>query len=153
MSTVLTDFALSMIVSVPTSRRPIEFGSTLYFFIKDETTGEEYVRNGVDRSGQEGRLFRSAGAAGEMKERFAGSVVEKESQRRMDSETNRPVRSRGTNDGRAHQTLIRDIQARWLDVRTIQRKRVDVLPVVSEDHVFLAKANGVFSSRDSIKLL
>ena len=37
--------------------------------------------------------------------------------------------------------------------RTIERKRVDVLPVVSEDHVFLAKANGVFSSRNSIKLL
>jgi len=37
--------------------------------------------------------------------------------------------------------------------RTIQRKRVDVFPVVSEDHVFLAKANSVFSSRNTIKLL
>lgn len=35
---VLVDFDLSMIVSVPTSRRPIERGSMLYFFKRFETT-------------------------------------------------------------------------------------------------------------------
>lgn len=38
MRTVLTDFDLSMIVSVPTSRRPIDFGSMLYFSRRLETT-------------------------------------------------------------------------------------------------------------------
>src|SRR5258706_11586486 len=98
MSTVLTDFALSIIVSVPTSRRPIDFGSTLYFFIKDETTGEEYVRNGVDRSGQEGRQIRSAGAAGATKERSVESAVEKEYRRRMGIETNRQDPSLGPDE-------------------------------------------------------
>ena len=39
------------------------------------------------------------------------------------------------------------------DGRTVEREGVNVLPVVSEDHVFLAKANGVFPSRDAIELL
>ena len=41
MRTVLTDLDLSMIVSVPTSRRPTDVGSTLYLRIKLETTNEE----------------------------------------------------------------------------------------------------------------
>jgi hypothetical protein len=34
---------------------------------------------------------------------------------------------------------------------TIQGKGVDVLTVVSEDHVFLTKPDGVFALRDTIK--
>jgi hypothetical protein len=40
MSTVLTDLDLSMIVSVPTSRRPIERGSMLYFSSKFATAAK-----------------------------------------------------------------------------------------------------------------
>lgn len=37
--------------------------------------------------------------------------------------------------------------------RTVQGEGVDILPVVSEDHKLLAKANGIFPSRDTIELL
>jgi len=65
------------------------------------------MRSRVDKNGQEGRVFRSAGATGAMKERFVESVVETETDGGWLSETNprnRLVRSRGTNDGRVHQT-------------------------------------------------
>jgi hypothetical protein len=39
MRRVLVAFDLSMMVSVPTSRRPIELGSIEYFLRSDETTG------------------------------------------------------------------------------------------------------------------
>ena len=50
-------------------------------------------------------------------------------------------------------SILADVLERGGGRRTIERKSVDVFPVVSEDHVFLAKANGVFSSRNTIKLL
>jgi hypothetical protein len=40
----------------------------------------------------------------------------------------------------------------WVQGLTIQGKGVDVLTVVSEDHVFLTKPNGVFALRDTIEL-
>jgi len=39
------------------------------------------------------------------------------------------------------------------DGRTVEREGVNVLPVVSKDHIFLAKANGVFSSGGTIESL
>ena len=44
MSVVLTDLDLSMIVSVPTSIRPIDLGSMLYFSRRPETANEEEVK-------------------------------------------------------------------------------------------------------------
>ena len=89
MRTVLTDLDLSMIVSVPTSRRPTALGSTLYLRIKLETT-----------DGQKNRLA-----------------------------------IQYTGGGTPH---------------TSERHGVDVLPVVCERHVGLAKANGVFALGNTV---
>src|SRR5687767_12787317 len=61
-STVLTDLDLSSSVSVPTSRRPIEFGSTLYFLSRLETTvrENEYISGSTCHGG--GLGWRGQGA-------------------------------------------------------------------------------------------
>ena len=108
--------------------------------------------------GTGGRLFRNYDAIN------GRSLWGSASSLSLDGQTSRSIsigthrrysfRSQDTGNVRPSRTVLMNVLEPGAgDRRTVEREGINVLPVVSEDHVLLAKANGVFPSRDAIELL